>query len=168
MSRSRKDPLPPREKESGTLPTDDVPVRELREGDLPAVVRIDKAATGRARSEYYREKVRAALGDAKLHVSLVAEQDDHVVGFALARVFYGEFGQAEPVAMLDSIGVDPEYRGRHVASALLRQLTMNLEALRVERITTQVDWNQFDLLEFLAHTGFQPAPRLCLERRLRE
>ena len=152
--------------EDGVLPTDAVTVRDLRASDISAIVRVDRASTGSARREYYEAKVRAVLTEPKLRTSLVAELDDHVVGFLLARVHYGEFGRAEPVAVIDSLGVDPEYRKRHVGQALMRQLTMNLSALRVERIETQVDGSQRDLLAFLAKCGFGPAPRVCLERGL--
>lgn len=152
--------------EDGTLPTDAVCVRDLRSADLAAIVRIDRESAGRARQEYYESKVRAVLDEPKLRTSLVAELDGHVVGFLLARVHYGEFGRAEPVAVVDSLGVDPGYRKRHVGRALMRQLTMNLRALCVERIETQVDGSQPDLLAFLAHSGFVPAPRVCLERAL--
>lgn len=152
--------------EPGLLPEDLVAVRTLREEDLTAIIRVDRAAMGRPREEYYQAKVRAALNEGKLQTSLVAELDDRVVGFLLATLYYGEFGQAEPVAVFDSIGVDPEYRGRHVGQALMRQLLMNLRALRVERLETQVSWEQLDLLQFLAAQGFQPAPRFCLELKL--
>ena len=68
--------------------------------------------------------------------------------------------------MIDSIGVDPPSRGQHVGQALLRQLLINLQALRVERVQTEVDWNQIDLLHFMHRNGFDPAPRVCLERQL--
>lgn len=154
------------ERDDGTLATDAVPVRDLREDDLAAIVKIDRASTGRSRHEYYAAKVRTALHEPGVRTSLVAEQDGHAVGFLLARVYYGEFGHAEPVAVIDSVGVDPAFRRRHVGQALLRQLQLNLGALRVERIETQVDWDEFDLLSFLARNGFRPAARLCLEKPL--
>ena len=154
------------ETEDGTLPTDAVAVRDLRNSDIGSLVKIDKAATGRARREYYESKVKAAVAEQKLRTSLVAELDGHVVGFLLARVYYGEFGHAEPVAVIDSVGVDPAYRGKRVGQAMMRQLLMNLGALHVERVETMVDWAQLDLLAFLAKSGFRPAARLCLERTL--
>ena len=54
-------------------------------------------------------------------------------------------------------------RGKHVGEALMRQLTMNLRALGIDRVETQVDWDQLDLIGFFQHAGFRPAPRLCLE-----
>jgi len=151
------------ETDDGTLPTDAIAVRTLEQRDLPAIVRIDAASMGRRREEYYAAKVKATLGEGRLRTSLVAEVDGNVVGFVLAKVFYGEFGQAEPVAVVDSIGVLPSHRGQHVGAALFRQLLMNLRALDVERVQTEVDWKQFDLLRFLASHDFRPAPRLCLQ-----
>ena len=56
--------------------------------------------------------------------------------------------------------------GKGVGQALLSQLLLNLQALRIERVQTQVDWAQLDLLAFLQRAGFGPAPRFCLEKRL--
>ncbi|MBK9386287.1 MAG: GNAT family N-acetyltransferase [Planctomycetes bacterium] len=151
------------EEDPGVEATEGVLVRDLRASDAAAIVKIDRASTGRVREEYYRAKVKAALAEPSLRTSLVAEIDGHVAGFLLAKVFYGEFGHAEPIAVIDSVGVDPQRRGKHVGQALLRQLVMNLNALHVERIETQVDWDQFDLLAFLAKNGFRPAPRVCLQ-----
>lgn len=147
-------------------PYPEITVRNLAAGDLGAIVRMDAAEMGRSRDEYYRTKIEAALEPGGPHTSLVAEIDEHAVGFVLARVYYGEFGQAEPVAMIDSVGVDPPFRGRHVGQCLLEQLIRNLRGLHVERIQTQVDWDRLSLLQFLRREGFAPAPRICLERAL--
>ena len=147
----------------GVLPTDSVLIRTARLDDLAAIVKVDAASMGTPRPEYYAAKLQAVLNEGRLTTSVVAEIDDHVVGFALSKLYYGEFGLPEPIAVLDSIGVDPGYRGQLVGQALLRQLIMNLKALDVSRIETQVRWDQFGLLRFLAGTGFGPAPRLCLE-----
>ena len=158
MSQMSQDP--------GQLQTDDVLVRLLREGDLDAIIRVDRASMGRPRQEYFRSKLDQALSAGQVQSSLVAEIDGHVVGFVLATIYYGEFGRAEPVAVVESLGVDPDYRGQHVGQALMRQLVMNLRGLRVERIETQVTWKQTDVLEFLSAQGFKPAPRICLEMEL--
>jgi ribosomal protein S18 acetylase RimI-like enzyme len=152
--------------EPGVLDTDAIPVRALRADDLDAIVRIDERITGRARRRFYEPKVAAALRDSGVHVSLVAECDGLPVGFAMTTVYYGEFGLPEPVAVLDTLGVHPDFRGRHVATALLRQLERNLRGLGIDRIETQVDWDQGDLLGFLRSHGFGPIPRLALARPL--
>ena len=153
--------------EPGLLETDRIAVRGLRDDDLSAIVKIDASSMGRPREEYYRAKFREATEESGgPRTSLVAEVDGHAVGFLLAKVYFGEFGQAEPVAVIDSVGVDPRYRKQHIGQALLRQLLMNLQALRIERVRTEVDWEQLDLLHFLQRNGFAPARRFCLERTL--
>jgi ribosomal protein S18 acetylase RimI-like enzyme len=151
------------EPQPGTLETDAVAVRRLEARDLDAMVRIDREWTGRGRREYYQLKLAEAERDSGVRVSLAAELDGQLAGFLLARVYYGEFGRPEPVALLDTIAVSRAFAGRHVGAALIRQLRMNLDALGVDKLQTEVDWNQFSLLEFFARQGFRPAPRLCLE-----
>ncbi|MBX3268803.1 MAG: GNAT family N-acetyltransferase [Sandaracinaceae bacterium] len=150
------------ELEPGALATDAILVRTLATQDLDAIVRIDRESMGRSRREYYEAKVRRALDDARLATSLVALIDGHVVGFVLTQLNYGEFGRVEPSAVIDSIGVDPRFRGRNVGEAMMRQLEMNLRALHVEHLETQVSWSQRELLSFLADRGFGPAPVIHL------
>jgi ribosomal protein S18 acetylase RimI-like enzyme len=151
--------------EPGTLEIDAVSVRELRPSDLEAVVKIDATRSGRSRGEYYQHKFQEAR-EATPRISLAAEVDDHLVGFLLGRLYYGEFGLPEPTAVIDSIGVHPQYSGRKVGQALLAQLVGNMRSLGVESIRTEVEWKAHDLLRFLAKQGFNQAPRLCLELRL--
>jgi predicted N-acetyltransferase YhbS len=152
--------------DAGTLDTDDVHVRTLRSDDLEAIIRIDTQHTGIARRAFYAARLERSLGDSSVHLSVVAEADDHVVGFAMVSFFQGEFGRPEPSAVLDAIGVHPEYAGKHVGRAMLRQLTTNLRALHVETLRTELDWDDFQLLAFFAQSGFKPASRVCLERRV--
>jgi predicted N-acetyltransferase YhbS len=152
--------LPP-----GVSELDAVVVRKLGPADLDAVARIDEAATGVPRPEFYRRRLDQAH-ESSIYLSLAAELDGMVVGFMMVTFFQGEFGRPEAWASLDAVGVHPEYAGRHVGKALLTQLEMNLRALRVERLRTDVDWTAFELLGFLAASGFAPAPRLALEKKL--
>jgi ribosomal protein S18 acetylase RimI-like enzyme len=138
-------------------------VRNLRPDDIEAVIAIDQHATGRRREEYFRKKLGAALTDTGIQVSLAAELDGSLVGFLLARVFYGEYGAVEQAATLDTIGVRPDDRGQGVAHALLEQLRTNLLGVGIHRLQTQVDWDDQALLSFFHHEGFRPAQRLCLD-----
>lgn len=146
---------------------DDVLIRNLSPADHEALVRIDARIVGRRREEFFRVKLRQAAADTGVVVSLVGEIDGHVVGFVLARVYYGEFGIAEPVAVLDVFGVHPDFRGRRVGAALVDQLRTNLIGLGIRRLQTEVAWDSPDLLTFFQHEGFLPAPRLCLDLNLR-
>lgn len=139
-------------------------IRTLQASDAERLARIDQHYSGRNRRVWLEGELRRALQGSDVRVSLGAELDGALVGAVLAQVQYGEFGVAEPVAVLGTILVDPGHRGEGVGRELIEQLSKNLQALRVERIRTEVSWRDPQLLGFLAQQGFEPVPRLVLER----
>ncbi len=156
----------PRTAEFDTLSRDRVPVRSLAPGDLEALARIDRKITGQDRSDYLGRKLDEALLDSGVRVSLLAELDGAAAGFVMAKMDFGEFGRTEPVAVIDTIGVDPGFAGRGVGKALLSQLLINLAALGVERLETTVALADFELLGFLYHCGFEPSERLAFVKKV--
>ena len=150
----------------GALSSDKVPVRSMREDDLGAMISIDRKTSGNDRSAYFRRKQDEVLHQSGIRVSLVAELDEHPVGFIMARVDYGEFGRASAAAIMDTIGVDPGYGGQGVGQALMQKLIANLAILQVETIRTEVDWNATDLISYLDHTGFSPAQTVVVRKTL--
>ncbi len=148
------------------LSRDRMPVRSLTSADLGAVVRIDRKVTGGDRTDYLRTKIDETFGDSAIRVSLIAEPDGLPVGFVMARVDFGEYGRAEPVAVIDTIGVDPAFGGRGVGRALLSQLMVNLAGLHVDTVETHVARENFDLLGFLYRCGFIPAQRLIFAKTI--
>jgi ribosomal protein S18 acetylase RimI-like enzyme len=147
----------------GELARDRIPVRSLREADLKALIAIDRRITGRDRSAYFERKLTEALHESDVRVSLVAELDGRPVGFIMARVDLGEFGRIEAAAVMDTIGVDPDYAGRGVGRALLSQLLANLATLRVDKVLTEVDWGDRELMAYLDRCGFKPSGRLSFD-----
>jgi len=147
---------------------EDVVVRQLRTQDLEAVIALDAKTVGRRRAEYFKLKLKQALSDTGIQVSLGAELEEIFVGFLLARVYYGEFGAPEPVAVLDTMGVHPDFQRRGVGAALIDQLRTNLLALGIGKLQTEVSWGNPEMLRFFHHEGFQPAPRFCLDLDLKQ
>lgn len=141
-------------------------VRTMVAEDLREIVRIDRAITRRDRSDYIAGRLHEAMDDAAVRVSLAARLDGAVVGYLMARADLGDFGRTEPVAVVDTIGVDPAYQGRGVANALLRQLDAQLRALQIERTETLLQLAEVDLLRFFLGRGFVPAQRLALLREV--
>jgi len=147
---------------------DGVIVRSLTASDAPRLVRMDEAITGRNRTAWYEGKLKRALEESDIRISLGAERDGLLVGAVLGSLHYGEFGQPEPIAVLDTILVDPEFSAQGVGTALLDQLVRNLRALGIRSLRTEVAWDEHDLNRFLGRRGFAPAPRLVLELHLEE
>jgi hypothetical protein len=84
-----------------------VTVRGAQAQDMDAVVALDAKNVGRRREAFFRIKLQQNLQETGIKVSLAAEVDGIFTGFLLARVYYGEFGTPEPVAVLDTIDVHP-------------------------------------------------------------
>lgn len=147
----------------GPLARDRIPVRAMKADDLHALIAIDRQIVGRDRSLYFERKLAEVLLESDVRVSLVAELDGRPAGFIMARVDLGEFGRVEPTAVMDTIGVDPDYRNVGIGRALLSQLLVNLGTLRVERVRTEIDWLDRTLLSFLERFDFKPSQQLCFD-----
>jgi GNAT superfamily N-acetyltransferase len=139
-------------------------VRTLAPGDLDRLVAMDRQITGRNRRVWYEGKLTRALAQADIRISLGAEARGLLVGGLLGSLQYGEFGCPEPTAILDTILVDRSFSGRGIGTAMLDQLLVNLRGLGIERLRTEVGWDEQDLVRFLGRRGFCPVPRLVLER----
>ena len=145
------------------LDSDAITVRRLRPSDLEPVIALDAKILGRRREEFYKLKLKSALAETGIEVSLAAELDGAFVGFLLAKVYYGEFGMTERAAVLDAMGVHPDFKGRGVGAALIDQLRTNLLGLGIPKLQTEVSWRNPEMLSFFNHEGFEPAARLCLD-----
>jgi predicted N-acetyltransferase YhbS len=150
------------------LARDTADVRLLTAKDLEEVVRIDHHITGRDRSAYMQHALDEALGESGVRISLAARVsgiaargDGIMAGFVMARADLGDFGRTEPVAVIDTLGVAPEFAHHGIGHALLQQLFLNLGALRTERVETVVDRLAFELLGFFYDVGFAPGQRLA-------
>lgn len=141
-------------------------VRAMTAADLDAIVRIDRDNTGRDRRSYLSARLEEAEQDRSIRVSLAAHCDGTVVGHLMARADLGDFGRTDPVAVIDTLGVDPAYARRGIGHALMAQLFDHLGALRVETVETAVPLGDTALLGFLLHCGLHNSPRLVFRRPL--
>jgi predicted N-acetyltransferase YhbS len=148
------------------LARDTADVRSMTMADMMEIARIDRAITGRDRSDYIAARLAETMSDSAIRVSLTARRDAAIVGYLMARADLGDFGRTEPVAVIDTLGVEPEYAGRGVGRALLSQLLINLAALQVERVETIVEHDDLALLGFFQANGFVASQRLVFVRRL--
>ena len=148
------------------LARDTADISMLKESDLEGIARIDRRLTGRDRRGYLCRTIGEALADSGLRVSLAARVDEGIAGYLMARLDYGDYGRTEPAAVIDTVGVDPLRAHHGIGRALLSQLFVNLRALGVERVETDVAAGDLDLMGFFSRAGFAPSERLSFVKRL--
>lgn len=140
-------------------------IRTLMKEDLDAIIEIDEKVLGENRREYWNRKLE--LMNAKSsQISLVATIEGKVVGFVLGDLSGWEFGVPETVAWVDTIGVDPDYQKKGIATLLARELINRMKALKVKRIYTLVSWDNWDLLQFFHTMGFTRGDMINLELKI--
>jgi predicted N-acetyltransferase YhbS len=144
---------------------ENVKIRPLGKEDLEAIVGIDERVLGENRRNYWERKLELINHKAS-KVSLVAELEGKVVGFILGDISGWEFGVPETIGWIDTIGVEPAYQKKGLATALARELVQNLKSFGVKTIYTLVSWNDWDLLQFFHAMGFSRGDMINLELKI--
>ena len=139
-------------------------VRNLDKDDLSSIVNIEERVTGIARRDYWEKRIEISEAIRPHWASLVAELDNRVVGFLLGRAGELEFGLSGTVAWIEIIGVDPAYRGRGIARALLERFTASAEDHGIKTIFTLVDNGQSEMKQFFNRLGFTQGRMLHFQK----
>jgi len=146
-------------------PLENMKIRPLEKEDMEAIVEIDERVLGENRRNYWERKLELMNNKASL-VSLVAEMEGKVVGFILGDVSGWEFGVPDTIGWIDTIGIDPVYQKRGLATALANEVIKNLKAIGVRAVYTLVSWNDMDLLQFFHAMGFTRGDMINLELKI--
>jgi predicted N-acetyltransferase YhbS len=146
-------------------PLENMKIRPLEKEDLEAIVEIDERVLGENRRSYWERKLELMNNKAS-QVSLVAEMGGKVVGFILGDVSGWEFGVPDTIGWIDTIGIDPVYQKRGLATALANEVIKNLKAIGVRAVYTLVSWNDWDLLQFFHAMGFTRGDMINLELKI--
>jgi len=144
---------------------ENIKIRPLSKEDLEAIVEIDAKVLGENRKEYWEKKLQM-MDDKASQVSLVAEVQGRVLGFILGDISGWEFGVPDTIGWIDTIGVDPAYQKKGLATALAHELIKRLKAIGVRTIYTLVSWNDWDLLQFFHAMGFTRGDMINLELKV--
>lgn len=140
-------------------------IRALKKEDLLAIIEIDEKVLGEIRKDYWEGKL-ALINDQSPNVSLIAEVDGKVAGFILGDISGWEFGVPETIGWIDTIGIDPVYQKRGLATALANELIKHLKGIGVSTIYTLVRWDDWDLLQFFHAMGFTRGDMINLELKI--
>jgi len=146
-------------------PLKNMKIRPLTNEDLDAIVTIDEKVLGECRKNYWERKIEM-MNDKISKVSLVADVEKKVVGFILGDVSGWEFGVPNTIGWIDTIGIDPVYQKKGLATALAHEVIKNLKVLGVKTIYTLVSWDDWDLLQFFHAMGFTRGDMINLELKI--
>jgi len=150
-----------------TLSTAKITMRNLRQGDLEEIIRIDSLATGFPRNSYFKRKFERIFGeDHQLLISLVMTDGDKVVGYIMGEANTGEYGIPEAVASVDTIGVDPAYKRMGIGAMLLEEYCGLAAKAGIELMTTLISQDYPDIIEFFKAQGFNQAKMVALDKKL--
>jgi len=144
---------------------DRLSIRPMVERDLEAVAEIDEKVLGEKRFDYWRRKINFHKEQSEVG-GLVAEVEGRIVGFILGEISGREFRVPDTIGWIDTIGIDPAYQKKGVASVLLDQVIKNFRQRGVETIYTLVNWSSWDLLQFYKKAGFTRGDMINLELKI--
>ena len=131
---------------------DAINVRRMTSADLDGVIVLISRITKGERSITYRDLVANYPGG-PLDLSFVAEVNGQMVGFILARLEFLYIPFVE-VCLIDAVGVDPEYQGRQIGSALVNKLIERCRLEDVDTIRALVAQDDEPLRRFVEYLGF--------------
>jgi ribosomal-protein-alanine N-acetyltransferase len=135
--------------------TDEVVLREYVEGDLDKIVRLDE----RCFDEEFRFDRRSmkAYAEARNAVSLIAEKEGEIVGFAIAHINRIAAGWRGYIVTLD---VAAEYRRRGLAAQMMQAVEMLAETAGAQRIELHVFTENDAAIRFYERAGYERIARL--------
>ena len=142
-----------------------IKIGKLKLEDLDAIVEIDFRVFGTKRPSYWQQKIEE-LEEGQSSKSLVAAIDGKVQGFIMGTVSGWEFGMPNTIGWIDTIGVNPDYQKKGIATYLFKAITEDFKKDGVENIYTLVEWEDWDLICFFKAMGFTRGNIINLEYKI--
>jgi ribosomal protein S18 acetylase RimI-like enzyme len=130
-------------------------IRRMTPSDLDGVLVLISRITKGQSSITYRDLV-ANYPAGPLDLSFVAEANGQMVGFVLARLEFVYIPFVE-VCLIDAVGVDPEYQGHRIGSALVQKLIDRCRLEDIDTIRALVAQDDEPLRRFVEYLGFRPS-----------
>lgn len=139
-------------------------IRPLSNNDLEAVIALDTGLTGTSRRGFFEKRLSGAIERPKEYVYVRLFDADKLVGFAMAKLVEGEFGQPGARATLDALGVEQGHQNSGAGHQLMDAVKGILIHKGVSALDSEVDWDNRVMLSFFGDAGFCLAPRIILTR----
>ena len=142
-----------------------IKVKKLTLEDLDAIVEIDNRVLGTKRPTYWHQKIEE-MGE-ESSKSLVAELEGRVQGFIMGTVSGWEFGVPNTIGWIDTIGVNPDYQKKGIATFLFKAIMEEFKKDGIENIYALVKWEDWDVMCFFKAMGFTRGNIINLEYKIR-
>jgi ribosomal protein S18 acetylase RimI-like enzyme len=147
-----------------------ISIRPMRTADRLAVIKLDAAVFGQARTAYFERRLAAleheSNSDHQLIFLAAVSNDDEIIGFIMGTLTSGEFGLPHITGVIDSIAVHPRYRRQHIGRLLIETFLNRSAALGARAAYTLVQWDNWELLKVFHALGFSLPSTIPLERRI--
>jgi ribosomal protein S18 acetylase RimI-like enzyme len=141
-------------------------VRNLEKRDLRSIVDMEERVTGVARPQYWEQRIELSEAIRPHWTSLVAEFENRFVGFLFGRAGELEFGLPGTIAWVETIGVDPAFRGRGIAREMIEQFISSAEDHGIKTIFTLVTSGQTEMQNFFSRQGFAQGKMIHYQKEL--
>ncbi len=142
----------------------DISIRSLYPEDLDQVSGIESSLAGKQRREFMEKRLAVASVVPDSFITCAALHGERLTGYGFARILEGEFGEKSVMAVLDTIGVDPDYQGKGIGMMILSGIERRMMNKNISTIQTEVSWPNNSLVKFFASNGFVLASGQIIER----
>lgn len=139
-------------------------IRSLHPDDFNRVAEIESRITGRPRKVFLEKRLAMATGAPENFITCAAVDGEKLMGYGIARLYEGDFGNRNPVAVLDALGVDPEVQRAGIGRAILSGIEQRMKKKDVHTLKTQAVWSDQRIIGFFSSNGFSLAPIQIIER----
>lgn len=141
-----------------------IEIRSLRPDDFDRVAEIESRITGRPRKVFLEKRLAMATGAPEYFITCAAVEGETLVGYGIARLYEGDFGHPDAVAVLDVIGVDPDVQRSGIGKAIMSGIEQRMQKKGVRILRTQAVWSNQRLTGFFSSVGLKLAPIQIIER----
>jgi N-acetylglutamate synthase-like GNAT family acetyltransferase len=100
-------------------------------------------------------------------LSLVALDENQVVGFIISEIMTNSFG-LDQSGWIKIIGVHPKHMGTGIGQSLIIQLLKQFKKKKINEIYTAARWDAMDILSFFKSIGFDRATFLICVKKLEQ
>ena len=139
-------------------------LRSLYPEDLDQVAAIESSLAGSPRRAFLEKRLAAATAMPDSFITYAALDDKQLAGYGFARLLEGEFGARSELAVLDTIGIAPDYQGKGIGKTVLSGIERRMRRKNIHTLLTEVIWSNNAMIRFFASTGFALASGQIIER----